>query len=305
MTATLDQSYRACVRLSKATAGNFYYSFWALSKAKRRAQCALYAFFRRTDDLGDDDGGTTETRRAALQAWRGAFEAALPSGESSDPLLPAVVDTVRTYAIPPDYLRAAVDGVESDLERTRFATFDELAAYCRQVASAVGLASIHVWGFRREPPAYEAAERCGLAFQWTNILRDVAEDAARGRIYLPQDELAAFDVAEEQIVAGRCDARWRRLIEFQIDRAEGFYRDARRLTPYLHRDGVGIYGAMTDIYHGLLDKIRRRRGDVFSGRIRLSPWYKGAVAVRHLLPRLCTSGGERPPRTTSLRSKTR
>ena len=304
MTDATDESYRACVELSKRTAGNFYYSFWALPPEKRRAQCALYAFFRRTDDLGDADTDVA-ARRAALGDWRRAFEAALAGGECSDPLLPAVVDTIRRYAIPPDHLRAAIDGVETDLERSRFATFDELAAYCRQVASAVGLACIHVWGFRRAAQAYEAADRCGLAFQLTNILRDVGEDAARGRLYLPQDELAAFDVAEGDVLAGRQDDDWRRLVDFQIQRAEGYYRDARRLLPYLDRDGVGIYGAMIDIYHGLLAKIRRRRGDVFSSRVRLSRWFKGAVALRHLTPRLGSVGARRSSAAPPLRSDAR
>jgi phytoene synthase len=207
--------------------------------------------------------------------------------------LPAVVDTVRRYDVPTKYLETAIDGVESDLERKRFARFDELAGYCHQVASVVGLACMHVWGFRHEAEAYRAAEHCGIAFQLTNILRDVGEDARRGRIYLPQDELARFAVTETELNAGEVTDRWRALFRFQTDRAADYYRRAEGLTPYLSSDGVGIYTTMFDIYRALLEKVRRRDGDVFSQRVRLSSWHKTALAARRLAPRLIGIGGRR------------
>ena len=142
MNVTMADSYRDCCQLTRATAGNFYYSFWVLPAEKRRAQCALYAFFRRTDDLGDTQA-PIEERRRALSDWRAAWQRA-QHDDCVDPLLPAIVDAVRRYAIPPEYLTTAIDGVASDLDRTRFAAFDELQAYCYQVAGVVGLASIHV-----------------------------------------------------------------------------------------------------------------------------------------------------------------
>lgn len=306
MTTTLEQSYADCTQLARAAARNFYYSFWVLPPEKRSAMCALYAFYRRTDDLGDGTGPIAE-RRAALRDWRSAWHAAL-GGDMRDNLLPAAVDTVRRYAIPPEYLETAIDGVESDLDRTRFATFEELSAYCYQVASVVGLASIHVWGFRPEPAAFEAARRCGIAFQLTNILRDVGEDASRGRVYLPQDELDQHGLTDDDLRRGEellrpGDDRWRELFRTQAERAESYYREARELTQYLEPDGVGIYGAMVDIYHALLEKMQRRDGDVFTRRVSLHPLYKATLAARRLLPRLprvMGFGTSRPaPRTVA------
>lgn len=288
-TTSLDDSYAACRNLARSAARNFYYSFWVLPKPKRSAMCALYAFFRRTDDMGDDDGPIDE-RRAKLASWRESWHAALQD-DYRDPLLPAVVDTVRRYDVPTKYLETAIDGVASDLVRTRFATFDELAAYCYQVASVVGLASIHVWGFRRCDEAYRAAEACGIAFQLTNILRDVGEDAARGRIYLPQDDLARYGVTDDDLMRHVLDERTRSLFRFQVDRAAGYYQRAEALKPHLSPDGVGIFGAMFDIYRSLLEKIRRRDGDVFSSRVRLGACHKSLLAARRLAPRLLGLGG--------------
>jgi len=341
---TTEESYRACCRLARRAAKNFYYAFWTLPRDKRRSMCALYAFFRRTDDLGDDEpeeavqgllapgsglegSGLIEVRRAALLRWRASLRRAM-TGAFDDPLLPAVADTVRRYKIPVEYLETSIDGVESDLDRTTFATFDELAKYCYQVASVVGLSCVHVWGFFKgiapndreaqaashgfpaarcsagrpeaatfsaDPAAFEAAHACGVAFQMTNILRDVSEDAARGRIYLPQEDLARFGVTAEAIRRGVVDDSWRALMQFQAERIETFYQQARELTPHLEPDGVRIYGAMTDIYYGLFQEIRRRDGDVFSSRVRLSRWRKLAILVSHWLsrPRAAAGGTSR------------
>ena len=291
MTTSLEASYAACRDLARHAARNFYYSFWILPKPKRAAMCALYAFFRRTDDLGDDEGPLDE-RRAKLTAWREALRRGMRD-DYTDPLLPAIVDTVRSYRVPIEYLETAIDGVETDLDRSRFATFDELAGYCYQVASVVGLASIHVWGFQKCDESLRAAEACGTAFQLTNILRDLAEDAARGRIYLPQDELARFHVTEDDLRRGRLDDHLRELFRFQVERTAEFYRQAEALKPYLSTDGVGIYATMVDIYRTLFEKLRRRDGDVFTERVRLSSWHKTAIAARHLAPRMLGIGGGR------------
>jgi phytoene synthase len=281
----LADNYAACRDLTRRSARNFYYSFWILPKYKRLAMCALYAFFRRTDDLGDDPG-PIEERRAKLAAWREMLHRGLEDDDYRDLMIPAIVDTIRGYSVPTEYLETAIDGVESDLDRNRFATFDELSRYCYQVASVVGLASIHVWGFENCPAAFKAAEDCGVAFQLTNILRDVAEDAARGRIYLPQDEMARFGVTDDDLIAGRVDDRMRALFRFQCERTEDYYRRDDDLKPYLSADGLDIYSTMVDIYRALFDKVRSRDGDVFSERVRLSAWHKTALAVRRLAPRL-------------------
>ena len=291
----LEESYRLCREVACRAARNFYYSFWALPAAKREAMCALYAFFRRTDDIGDEPG-TREDKRTALQAWRAEFLEAWPlkadeHRDFTDPLLPAIVDAAQRFQIPREYFETAIDGVESDLERTTFATYDELEHYCYQVASVVGLACIHVWGFRDEPAAREAARRCGLAFQLTNIVRDVVEDAGLGRTYLPLEALTRHGVTPAELAAptlgdASANERRRALIREVAERAEGYYADARKLMPYLSRDGRAIYAAMIDIYHALLVKIRRRDYDVFRERVRLPGWYKALLALRRMGPKL-------------------
>lgn len=293
--SALAESYRLCCDLARRAARNFYYSFRVLPKEKRTAMCALYAFFRRTDDLGDEPGSKDE-KRAALAAWRAALRRAWSvessgADQADDPLLPAIADTIRRYSIPHEYFETAIDGVETDLERTTFATYAELEAYCYQVASVVGLASIHVWGFDARPPAYEAARRCGYAFQLTNIVRDVVEDANLGRTYLPLEALTrhGVDVAqlrEPKLSEAKAQERRRALIVEVAERAEGYYRDAEKLVPYLSRDGRAIYAAMREIYHALLIKIRRRDYDVFTARVRLPGWYKALIAVKHMGPKL-------------------
>lgn len=293
--SVLPESYRLCTELARRAARNFYYSFWTLPPTKQQAMCALYAFFRRTDDLGDE-AGTIEEKRTALKEWRAEF-LRMWSGNpqepqaGTDPLLPAIVYSARLFKVPCEYFETAIDGVESDLERTTFATYDELEHYCYQVASVVGLACIHVWGFRDEPEAREAARRCGLAFQLTNIVRDVVEDAGLGRTYVPLEALERHGVTPAQLAAPKLDdaaahERRRALIREVAERGEGYYADARKLMPYLSRDGRAIYAAMIDIYHALLVKIRRRDYDVFTERVRLPGWYKALLALRRMGPKL-------------------
>jgi phytoene synthase len=282
MAWTTEASYNWCQQFARRAASNFYYSFLVLPRSKRRAMCALYAFLRRTDDLGDNPRPAAE-RRAALAAWRRSLEQAL-AGRFEAPLFPALADTVSRYRIPPEYLRSAIDGVEMDLDGRTYETFDELADYCYKVASVVGLSCIHVWGFDG-PAALEPARKCGIAFQLTNILRDLKQDAAAGRIYLPQEDLRRFDCTADDLLNGRRRAGFARLMRFQIERAQQFYREAGELEHWLQADGRAIFGAMTGIYRGLLEEIKRLDGDVFSAPIRLSTWRKLGIAGRWLLVR--------------------
>lgn len=277
MSASLSASYRACQRLARRTASNFYYPFLLLPQAKRQGMCALYAFLRQTDDLGDSQL-PVETRRVALARWRDALNAAL-AGEYRNVYFPALADTVARYNIPARYLHQAIDGMEMDLEVRRYETFDDLRRYCYCVASTVGLACIHIWGFR-SPAALVPAEQAGVAFQLTNILRDLKEDAERGRLYLPLEDLQRFDYQPEELFRGVYDERFRHLMDFQVERAQRLYEESRALELWLHRDGVGVYGAMSGIYRGLLDEIRRRRGDVFTHRVRLTTARKLWIAAR-------------------------
>ncbi|HVC98515.1 MAG TPA: phytoene/squalene synthase family protein [Pirellulales bacterium] len=282
MTTTLESSYAHCRQLTRRTASNFYYSFLMLPRGKRRAMCALYAFARMTDDLGDNALPVAE-RRAALGDWRISLDKALV-GEFDAPIFSALADTVGRYRLPPEHLRALIDGVEMDLAHQGFETFDELCDYCSKVASAVGLCCIHIWGFTSSE-ALEPARTCGIAFQLTNILRDLKEDAALGRIYLPREDLRRFGYSADDLRRGNGDERFKQLMRFEIERAERLYQDASELQRWLEPDGKAVYGVMSGIYRGLLDEIKRLEGDVFSHRVRLSAWRKLRIAGRWMLSR--------------------
>ena len=207
----------------------------------------------------------------------------LPKGEGTDAaILPAVADTVRRFGIPEEHLHAVIDGVEMDLDTHRYETFDELAVYCHRVASAVGLACIHVWGFRGQE-AVGPARACGIALQLTNILRDLKEDAAHGRVYLPLEDLRACGYPAEDLVAGVLDARLDRLMALEIDRAERFYREGAELLDWLEPGGRRIGGMMIDTYHRLLLRIKRRPREVFARRVRLGRFEKLRIAARWAL----------------------
>jgi phytoene synthase len=276
----LAASYETCRRMARRSGKNFYYSFLVLPREKRRAMCALYAFSRQTDDLGDSPG-PVEERRLALGAWRRALDRGL-NGRFDSPLLPALADTVARYRIPPQYLHELIEGVEMDLDHSGFHTFDDLRGYCYKVASVVGLCCIHIWGFSDER-AFVPAIECGIAMQLTNILRDLKEDLAVGRVYLPQEDLQRFGYTVADLRRGTIDGRFRDLMRYEVARAEGLYAAATELDRWLAPDGRAVFGAMTNIYRGLLDEIKRADGDVFARRIRLTTWRKLRIAGRWLL----------------------
>ena len=200
---TVEQSYQYCVQVARSRAKNFYYSFVLLSAQQRKAMCAIYAFMRYCDDLSDEPGAS----RAAVDRWRADMEEALQGRFADHPLWPAFHHTVRRFGIPHEYFRQMIDGISSDLEPRRLETFDELYRYCYQVASVVGLTIIHIFGFDTRS-ALPLAEKCGVAFQLTNILRDIREDAERGRIYLPAEDLRRFGVTEEDLRSGNRSPRF-------------------------------------------------------------------------------------------------
>ncbi len=261
--------------------------------------CALYAYLRHVDDLADDDGRDIAVRRAALEALRGELllgeknsapsPCPLPRGEgyqskNVNPILPALMDTVAQYRIPTEYLTAVIDGVEMDLAGQLYQTFDELEVYCERVASVVGLACIHIWGFQG-PEALEPARRCGVAFQLTNILRDLKEDGQRGRIYLPQEDLRQFAYRAEELLERKTNSQFFELMKFEIARTEQFYTSAAELDPLLDSDGQRVFRAMTATYRAMLEKIKQRPAEVFQRRIRLSWWEKIRIAARAICAR--------------------
>jgi phytoene synthase len=229
--------------------------------------CALYAFMRVADDLTDGPEAIAD-KRLALADWRRQLDGAL-AGVYHHPLHAAFHHTVETYTIPRRCLEDVLDGVGMDLDTDRYDTFADLYRYCYRVASAVGLACIHVWGFRDER-ALACAESAGIALQLTNILRDLAEDAARGRIYLPREDLEHFGYSAEDLVNGRYDERFRSLMRFQVERARRYYESALPLAEQLDPAGRAVFLVMLRTYRGLLEAIVRRNYDVFKVRVRLS-----------------------------------
>lgn len=281
----LDASFLYCRRLARRTAKNFYYSFLTLPAAIRRDMCALYAYMRVCDDLGDSTDVPVEMRRSNLTAWRQAVTAGLDGERRAEwyhPVLPALVDVASRRGVPSQALLDVIDGVEMDLAPARYQTFDELAEYCYHVAGAVGICCIHVWGFSG-PDAYDRAVDCGLAFQLTNILRDLAEDSRMGRLYLPLDDLSRFGYGPDDIAAGITDDRFRHLMAFQVERARFYYRRSEPLAGEISSAGRPVLAAMRSIYEGLLDEIERREYDVFRHRVTLPRWKKLAMTAQALL----------------------
>jgi phytoene synthase len=272
-------SYAYCERLAARAAGNFYHGFRLLPADQRRAMCSLYAFLRIADDLSDD-GGSVEERRQSLDEWREGLAACL-AGDYRHPIHPALHHAVERYGIPVGRLEDVLDGMEMDLHIASYDTFADLYTYCYRVASAVGLCCISIWGFRGEE-APRAAEAAGVALQLTNILRDVAEDAGRGRIYLPKEDLDRFGVQAEDLRRGVRDERFAALMRFQAERAYEYYNAALPLTGLLAPPGRAIFLVILRTYRALLDAIVERDFDVFTGRIRLGRWYKLWLAARAL-----------------------
>lgn len=296
----IQASYAFCRRVARGARSSFYPCFRLLGPLKRRAMDALYAFMHHTDDLADSRE-PLPMRRDALARWRtslettlsGELDLALPDPPSPAPnrlggdrpgegLLPALADTVRRFAVPPEHLLAVIDGVQMDLDGRCYETFDELVIYCERVASAVGLACIHIWGFSSQQ-ALEPARKCGIAFQITNILRDLKEDADRGRVYLPAEDLRTYGYSADELGAGVADDRFLKLMSFEIDRARRLYREGTGLFEWLEPDGRRVFGMMTAIYYRLLEQIARSPKEVFTRRVHLGPLRKLGIVARWLL----------------------
>lgn len=274
----IEQSYDYCRRVARSRARNFYYSFLLLSAQQRKAMCAIYAFMRYCDDLSDEPGST----RMAIDRWRVELEDALEGRFSSHPVWPAFHHTVRRFHIPHEYFREMIEGVASDLEPRQIETFDQLYRYCYQVASVVGLTIIHIFGFDT-PRALPLAEKCGVAFQLTNILRDIREDAERDRIYLPAEDLCKFGVTAEDLRTGHRTEPFLRLMGFEGARARAYYDESLPLLELIHPRSRPSLWAMITIYSRLLERIERTNYDVLSRRVRLSAMEKSWIVLRALV----------------------
>jgi phytoene synthase len=288
--SNLDASYGFCDDLSRREAKNFYWSFRLLPADRRRSMSALYAFMRHTDDLADEPGDPS-AKAEALRRWRIDLDDSLAGRAEAWPGLPALADTVARHGVEPKYLHAVIDGVEMDVTPRAYSTFDELYAYCYRVASAVGLCCLSIWGYRSEGGKAEAlAEACGVALQLTNILRDVGEDARNGRVYLPADELARFDVGPDDLRAAAPTRGARALFESQARRAYSYYEKAAPLAALVAPIGRPALGAIAGIYRALLDEIVRRDYNVLDRRVRLPAWKKAAITVGALPSRFGRGG---------------
>lgn len=290
-TMELDAAYAVCRAVARREAKNFYYAFVALPKAKRNAICAIYAFMRQADDLADDETISIEERRARLAAWTGAWRAANAGGSTDDPVFLAVRDGTKRFHIPAELLDELIAGVTMDLDAANgnapdtYATFGHLYRYCYLVASVVGLVCIRIFGYS-DQRAEKLAEETGVAFQLTNILRDVEEDAARNRVYLPLEHLAAHGVALDSVLHRKRgtppDEKERALLKDIGRRAEQYYASARELMPLIDKESRPALWVLVAIYHALLKRIEAADFDVYSRRISVPTATKISILISGL-----------------------
>ena len=312
MSTKQAEAYSFCESVTRSRAANFYYGIRLLDGEKRRAMCAVYAFARRVDDIGDGELERDEKRRLLEQAQSAlaALEASAyePGGEP-DPVIVALRDARRRFAFAPEALAELIEGVRMDVEGVRYERFEELLLYCRRVAGAVGRISLAIFGVRSGEPAdaEPLADDLGVALQLTNILRDLREDAQSGRVYVPGEDLRRFglngthggaaiatlmaaggpgpDAGNGRGEQAREDdrARLRELVRFEADRAEAWYERGMRLAPMLDRRSAACVRAMAGIYHRLLQRIARQPELVLRERVSLGPHEKAWVAARSML----------------------
>jgi squalene synthase HpnC/squalene synthase HpnD len=274
--AQVSASYAECNRIARASKSSFYLAFFGLPRPKRQALCALYAFMRLIDDVADEPGDL-DSKRAGLARWRSMLDEAVAGRTAGHAVLPALADTIDRYRMPTRYFHDLILGAEMDLTVKSYATFDRLSEYCYRVAGTVGLTCLHVFGFR-DARAPDLAERLGLAFQLTNILRDVRGDFEMGRVYLPDEDLLCFGCNSQQL-NGPLTPALRQLLEFQAVRAWRLYEDGVGLIGLVDSDSAATLWALVRTYSTLLARIEDRGFDVFSERVSLS----GAEKIQYLL----------------------
>lgn len=265
-----------------------------LPSRKRNALCAVYAFMRRADDISDDPSVPAELRREKLAAWIDGLRRVVDGERTDDPVFMALADTQKTFNIPLDWLEKLVQGTAMDLPaqpssdadtRLHYETFDELYDYCYHVASVVGLVCIRIFGYR-DPHAEKLAEQTGVAFQLTNIIRDVKEDNDLGRVYLPYEDLRRFNVEVKTLSNGNAAATFQPVLQFEADRARKLYYAADDLLPLIDDDSQPALWTLVEIYRRLLDRIAERNYDVFTEKVRLSTAEKVGILAKGFLRRL-------------------
>jgi len=282
MMPNLEAGYRACQGVAGRAASNFACIDWLLPVPQRRGMQALYAFARRCDDIADSSE-SLDSRRQRLAKWRLELRDAM-AGRATEPILIAVADTVNRFVVPQHLLWRIIDGVEMDLHHKGYATYAELRRYCEHVASAVGLACLAIWGCREDEAILPAAD-CGVAFQLTNILRDLQEDGRQGRVYLPWEELARFQTSPVDWLGVVGTEPLRELLKFQCQRAAALFEAGLRTERYLDLGPKRVFHIMWTTYRAILAKIERDPLIVLRRRVRLSRVHKLLIAGQAFLIR--------------------
>lgn len=304
----LTTAYAVCRGIARRQARNFYYSFRVLPAAKRNALSAVYAFMRHADDISDDETATVVERRERLQSWLDEWHQVQAGRPSNDPVFVALSDAQKKYRIPRELLDKLVHGTSLDLQTSveepdpsamqqrdtavatspirTYRTFADLYEYCYLVASVVGLVCIRIYQYE-DPHAEHLAERCGIAFQLTNIIRDVKEDAAMGRVYFPEEDLHRFGLTVDDFLGDKGahleQSRLRPLLEFETQRAREYYKSAAELIPLIHEDSRPALWVMVTIYQCLLERIAEKNYDVLRQRVRLSGTEKMSILGRGII----------------------
>jgi phytoene synthase len=296
--AQLVLAYSVCKGITRTAAKNFYYAFLVLPKRKREALYAVYAFMRRCDDITDESTISFAERRHKLDTWLDALHAAQQGHPTDDAILLALTDAQRRFGIPAGLLDELAHGTAMDIEidieeasqappelTVQYQSFEDLRVYCYRVASVVGLVCIHIFGYR-DPAAEPLAERCGIAFQLTNIIRDAKEDAAMGRVYFPEEDLAKFGLTAQDLLSNPDPARIRPLLALEADRAREFYASGDELLPFISEDSQPALWILVSIYRRLLEKIAEKQYDVFTAKVALTTSEKLLILARGALKRI-------------------
>ena len=283
---SLADAYAYCRDITQRSSSNFYHAFRLLTRERHNALCALYAFCRFVDDIADQDLSPVDEKQPQnrkarlaqlLDTWREELVCCY-EGTPRHPISRALADAIRRFPIQQEHLAGIIDGVAMDLSRTRYQTFPELYEYCYRVASLVGLVCIEIFGYQ-SPQARDYAMNLGIAFQLTNILRDVGEDAERGRIYLPLVDLDRFAYSEQELLSHEYTAAFLKLMTFESRRAQEYYSRAVSLLDRHDRRSLVAAEAMRLIYHGLLKRIASQQFKVFQQRVTLPTPFKVGLAL--------------------------
>jgi 15-cis-phytoene synthase len=295
----LSHAYAVCRGIARRAAKNFYYGFLVLPSEKRNALSAVYAFMRHADDITDEPGVDAQQKRQKLTEWLEAAKAVFAGKVTDDPVLMALGDAQKKFKIPPELFEKLVYGTSLDLDipppngdtpAILCATFTDLKQYCYYVASVVGLVCIRIFGYE-DSKAEFLAEDCGLAFQLTNIIRDIKEDAGMGRIYIPEEDLARSNLSAANFSPAALQdpaqiQQLRPALEYEAERARKYYESAKWLMELIHEDSRAALWVLVEIYSRLLKKISERNYDVLTERVRLTFWEKMKVLSRGFLLRI-------------------